>query len=283
MTTYHAEDLDMSKAVKVISSAQKFILPIPQLSDGEPLVYPAGTKNKAGELIAGQSVADWQGKPIGDNGIVFFNAKDQAVQAVKGDGTGVIIINEVTEDQARKLYSRINDVLRRTDLGLEEKADSSSGTQKYGLESAQDHFNSRSLNDLSLGEIKNILEYASKDLGLGDMYNSDREFVSSKMTPVGAGSGVAGFGLHKRDDRDICLAVRLTGQGEFIGPAATPQQFESGAVIVQQGDKFRLVQNDVFERTYRQASNAPVNSNDLPLAAVKSEKSKPSGPSAPQV
>lgn len=251
MTIYRAEELDMSKAVKVISSAQKFILPIPQLSDGEALVYPSGTKNKTGELIEGQPIADWQGKPIGDSGVVFFNAKDQAVQAVKGDGTGVIIINEVTEDQAAALTAKVHEL-----------AGSPEG--------------------LSLPQIKEVLATAA-GIGLKDMYNSDRGFVQSKMTPVG-NLGADGFGLHKRDDRDICLAVRLTGQGEFIGPAATPQQFENGAVIVQQGDKFRLVQSDVFERTYRQASNAPVNSNDLPTAALKNEKARPlSGPSTPQV
>ena len=34
------DDLDMSEAAKVSSAAQKFILPIPALSDGVPLVYP---------------------------------------------------------------------------------------------------------------------------------------------------------------------------------------------------------------------------------------------------
>ena len=43
---------------------------------------------------------------MGDRGLVFFNGKDKSWQAVKGDGEGVIIINEVTQEQAKKLYQK---------------------------------------------------------------------------------------------------------------------------------------------------------------------------------
>ncbi|MDE2611683.1 MAG: EAL domain-containing protein, partial [Burkholderiales bacterium] len=54
-------DIDMSRAVPVISTAQKFILPIPPLADGEPLVYPAGTIDAGGALLEGQPIPDRQG------------------------------------------------------------------------------------------------------------------------------------------------------------------------------------------------------------------------------
>jgi hypothetical protein len=73
----HSKDLDTSQAVKVISAAQKFILPIPPLQDGAPLVYPSGQQDKDGESIEGQPISDWQGNPVGTSGIVFRNAKDQ--------------------------------------------------------------------------------------------------------------------------------------------------------------------------------------------------------------
>lgn len=145
---YSASELDFGGGKPVISSAQKFILPVPDLKgNGEPLVYPAGHEK------AGQSITDWQGKKIGDDGIVFFNHADKSVQAVPSDGKGVIIMNQVTEDQARLLNAKI---------------ESMGGPEK-----------------LSRSQIKEVLEYAQKDLSLGDMYNSDVNFIKSKMSPIG--------------------------------------------------------------------------------------------------
>lgn len=231
-TTVRAADLDMSKAAKVISAAQKFILPIPALSDGEPLVYPSGTQDRDGNSIEGKPITDWEGKPIGETGVVFYNGKDRSVQAVKGDDTGVIIFNEATEEQARTLMGRVVE-LAGTPQALNQPA------------------------------IQAVLATAGA-IGLTDRYNSDRGFIQSKMTPMG-NLGADCFGLYKRDDRDICLAVRLDGKGVFIGPAATPQIYDDGAVIVQQGNDFRLIQPREFERTYRLADNSPVNARTLPL------------------
>ncbi len=222
----------MSKAAKVISAAQKFILPIPALSDGEPLVYPSGTQDRDGNSIEGKPITDWEGKPIGETGVVFYNGKDRSVQAVKGDDTGVIIFNEATEEQARTLMGRVVE-LAGTPQALNQPA------------------------------IQAVLATAGA-IGLTDRYNSDRGFIQSKMTPMG-NLGADCFGLYKRDDRDICLAVRLDGKGVFIGPAATPQIYDDNAVIVQQGNDFRLIQPREFERTYRLADNSPVNARTLPL------------------
>lgn len=225
MLMLHPEDLDLSQAVKVISSAQKFILPIPELADAEPLVYP-GSNNP---------ITDWEKKPIGNSGVVFFNYKDKAVQGVQGDGTGVIIINEVNEAQAAVLRLKVEDL---------------AGTPE-------------GLNHL---QIKEVIDMALS-LGLSDMYNSDRGYVQSKMTSVGAG-GADGFGLHKRDDRDICRAVRIEGKGEFFGPIST-QKFEGDAIIITDNKESRLIQSDIFERTYRNIDGTPVKATDIPLGIRK--------------
>ena len=47
---------------------------------------------------------------MGDRGLAFFNGKDKSWQAVKGDGQGVIIINEVTREQAKKLYQKVQEL-----------------------------------------------------------------------------------------------------------------------------------------------------------------------------
>ena len=225
-----------ANSTPVVSGAQKFVLPIPKLKDGEPLIHSEGAQ-------AGQPITDWQGNPIGDKGVVFVNDKDGATQAVKGDGNGVVIINLVTEEQAAKLTAKINEF-------------NSDPTQ------------------LSLDEIKKVLQYARETCGLTDMYNSDKDFISSKMSAVGAGTGVGvpAYGLYKRDDHDICHAVFVPGSGEFQGPAATSQKFSNGVVILQQqgqdGISVRAIQPDAFEASYRHADGRPIAVSELAVATV---------------
>jgi len=87
------------------------------------------------------------------------------------------------------------------------------------------------------------------------------------MTPVAAGQTsisnagmMEGYGLMKRDDRDINQAVFVPGNFEFEGPAVSLQKFEDGGVIVEQGGKMRGVQPDIFMRTYRLSDGSPISS-----------------------
>jgi len=230
-------DLNFSKAADVISSAQKFILPVPNFADGgEPLVYPEGAKDKDGKSIGGTPIADWEGKPIGDKGVVFFNAKDQAWQAVKGDGEGVVIMNQVSEGQAKDLLGKVGG-----DPGK-----------------------------LSLEQFKEVLTFAAAD-GLSDMYNSDRSFIKSKMNPLETSdTGIPQFGLYRRDDRDVCNVLYVEGEGEFKGPKTT-HHFDNGAVILRQADKkapdgfdYRLIQPETFVETYSNKNGGKINLDALP-------------------
>jgi hypothetical protein len=99
------------------------------------------------------------------------------------------------------------------------------------------------------------------------MYNSTRSFIKLKMTPVVAsetpragGQPIEAYGLMKRDDRDVCQAVYIPGRFVFEGPAATPQVFEDGGVIVKQGAEMRGVQPEIFIRTYQLADGKPITS-----------------------
>ena len=71
------------------------------------------------------------------------------------------------------------------------------------------------------------------------------------VVPRVEGKEIEAYGLKKRDDRDICHAVYIPGEFVFEGPAASPQIFEDGGVIVEQGGELRGVQPDAFMRTYR--------------------------------
>lgn len=237
--------VDASTATPVISSAQKFIIPVPALAGGgEPLRYPDGHEN------AGAPIMDFEGKPVAERGLVFFNDKDKTVQAVAGDGEGVVIINEVTLEHAAEIERKIAEFSKDPEA-------------------------------LTVGQLRQVLEFARADLKLGDMYNSTRAFVRGRMTPVMTDQtretpASTDYGLKKRDDRDICYAVYVPGSFVFEGPAATPQVFENGGVIVAQGVELRGVQPDIFVRTYRLADGRGIErvTNDLRVVDVSTTPSK---------
>ena len=235
--------LDFDKGSDVVSGAQKFVLPVPKFNGGgEPLVYPKGAVDGKGNTLAGKPITDWEGNPVGDNGVVFYNHKDNSWQAVPADGNGVVIMNQVSESQGKAIQDLIGD----------------------------------NPNDLSLAQFKELLERAGRSpdeggLGLGDMYNSDRGFIQSKMNKLETSdTGIDDYGLHRRDDRDVSQAVYVDGAGEFQGPAATPQKFDNGAVIIRQADanadggySYRLVQPDTFRETYRNKDGSPIETSEM--------------------
>jgi hypothetical protein len=224
-------DFSPQRTTAVISGAQKFVIPVPVFPDGgEALVYPDGDK-------AGQPIEDWEGRKVSGNGIVFYNEDDRAYQVAKGDGSAVILINAVTRDKADKLAARIAELAGTPDR-------------------------------LSLAQLKQVLAYARHELDLPAIYDATRDFVATHMSKVEPGTGIAAYGLHKRDERDICHAVYLAGEGEFQGPAATPQRFRAGAVIVKQGKDIRLVQPAVFEATYTHADGRRLRVSELARQAV---------------
>lgn len=224
-------EIGANSSTPVISNAQKFIVLVPALGQtGEPLVYPQSYEQ------AGQPILDYAGKPVGDRGLVFFNGKDKSWQAVEGDGEGVIIVNEVTSEQAKKLYQKV---------------------QAFNPDP----------NNLTLDELKQVLDFAQNELGLVDMYNSSRTFVQEKMTPAIAGEvptingkEIEAYGFKKRDDRDVNQSIYIPGEFVFAGPAASPQEFKDGGVIVEQGGKMRGVQPDIFVRTYKLSDGRSISS-----------------------
>lgn len=225
---------NLDEGAPVISSANKFVITIPK-TQGEPLVDPN----------TGKAITDWEGKPVGESGIVFYNAKDNAIQAAPTDGNAVIIINEVNKEQAIKLQEKI-------------------------LSLASDP------SKLTLQDIKEVLTYAQDELGLKDMYNSDNGFISKKMSSVGEQTLDANgnlWGRLKRDDRDICYAVLVRGPLTFEkqsdGQGVVTQECKGDAVVINQGGDFRLVQLDVFLRTYKKANGEPLTINDIPNAEYK--------------
>jgi hypothetical protein len=183
------------------------------------LIYPADDER------VGEPILNWEDKPIGEEGVVFWNAKDSCWQAAASDATHVIIVNQVSEHEATLLLKNF------TELGGPE--------------------------EITLAGFKEFLAYASS-IGLSDVYQSDRDYVQRRMTPVLHDAlqleynGVT-MGFVKRDDRDVALALFKEDPLEFINAEGVTQEMPNGGVIVQLGDVVHAVQPDIFKQTYRLA------------------------------
>jgi hypothetical protein len=227
--TISAHDLDFSDAAStlVYSDTLRFILPTPKLAGGgEPLAPPAGE-------IGIESFTDRDGRPVQGRGIVFFNPDDQCWQVAPGDGTAVINFGPATEGEGAKLMAKV-----------------------ASLGSDSDR--------LTLEELKAVIAYAVDTLKMRAVFSSSRAYVAERMTPVDP-TPSSGVGLHRRKAHDDCRAVFVPGSGRFLGPAATPQVFENGAVILKQGDDIRLLQADVFADHYRLPDGRPARVSALTM------------------
>ncbi len=218
--------VNLDLGAQVVSNAQKFIIPVPAFQGRAPVDN------------TGKQIVDYQGKPRTGEGFVWYNAIDKAAQFVPTDGTGVIIMNEITEEIGKKIQAKIAEL-----------------TGVPGGDPSK----------LKAPDLEKLMNYVINDLGQKDCYDSSNTFIDSKMHAMETSkTGVPRFGLHRRDDRDICQVVFVRGTGEFAGPAFTPQQFDDGAIILRQGEKMRLIQPDVFFRTYSQVNGEPLTRTDVP-------------------
>lgn len=211
----------ITNGIPVKSSAKKLILFIKKLAnDGEQPVYPPEDPN------AGKAILDDKGKPIDYNGIVFCNPTDKCYQVVTGDGTGVIIINQPTQEQIEK----IKNMLKNCNLG-------------------------------SIEDVKKLTRDMPK-MGIKDFYNSDMKYVNTELKKISNNttSDHGCCGLYRRDDNNICRAIYIEGPFRFHnGTTATPQDFKYGAVAIKLeqkleqgggGDTIRLVRRDKFIESY---------------------------------
>lgn len=216
-------DFGPDKSTPVISDTLRFVIPVPAFAGGGEPLTPPD---------AGEPFRDWSGKPITGRGVVFFNPDDQCFQAAHGDGSEVVIFGLITTAQAKRLQAEV----------------AKSATDPH---------------DLTLPQFKAVLEFAAKQLGQIAIYNSTRAAVASAMIPAPPDTGIDGYGLYRRSRQDLCDAVYVPGDGVFQGPAATPQQFTGGAVIVRQGQDIHLVQTASFQATYKHPDGSPISVGEL--------------------
>jgi hypothetical protein len=216
-------DFGPQASTPVVSDTLRFLLPVPAFGEAGEPLVSPET---------GEPFVDRDGKAITGRGLVFFNPDDRSWQAARGDGRGVVLFNPITSDQAERLAAKVSGF-------------------------AADP------NDLTLAQFKAVLDFARGELGIVSQYNTSRDYVASAMTPADPEGPIPAYGLYRRNRQDLCQAVFVLGAGVFHGPAASPQRFGHGAVIVRHGAEVRLVQPVVFEATYKHADGRALKAADL--------------------
>ncbi len=199
--------VNFESGLKVVNRTTRFVIPVPELPDGgEPMVYPEGAE-RAGEPV--KKLED--GTP--ERGIVFFNGKDQAWQAARGNGKEAILVNDVSREQAEALMTRLN--------GL-------GGPRKISLEG-----------------IKTLLAYARNELGITDFYDKKMAGVAADMVPVDESLPL--YMIVTKPT--VHSAVYIREGFTFDGPV--PQVYPSGAVLVSDGRYSWGIDAGVFQRNFK--------------------------------
>lgn len=224
--TITADEIDFSPTMStaVVSDTLRFVVPVPAMADGgAPLRQVEG--EAAGEPFIGKD-----GRPIEGPGLAFFNSDDGCNDFVRCDGRAVIIVGDMTEALGRRLDGKVRSLA--ADPG-----------------------------QLELADLRAVLAFATEGLGL-IAHSSRRDYVRDAMTPLDA-AGIEAYGLHRRRGDQPCRAVFVAGAGRFLGPAATPQVFSDGAVIIARQDSVWLCQPDRFETNYKHPDGRPIRVAEL--------------------
>jgi hypothetical protein len=196
-------------------------------------------------------VVDYKGRPTGiEKGIIFHNGIDKTDQLVKGDGTGILIINNVTKEQSIIL----------TEM---EKALSSLPSQLY---------------------VKGFKELINEcnDIGLIDKYNSNIEYMNSNLIKdpdsntyvrtndsmiahisneymVIEGADGTSISIRDWDQDEISYMHDGPSYINFIG-----HEVNKGDIILETKDGgFRKIDRNVFKETYLDLDGKKFNEDTL--------------------
>jgi hypothetical protein len=204
------------------------------VSDAHRYVLPVPVLAGGGEPLVrpdGAPLIDREGRAIVGRGIVLFDHDDNAWEVAPGDGSAVILFGPVTEAAADAFSRRIGEL-------------------------ASDP------RDLTLSDLKALIAFACGELAIRASYTTSWRYVDATMVPE-AGVSAGGHGLYRRRADQVCRAVYVPGAGAFRGPAASPQLFADGAVIIQHADSVRLAQPASFEAFYRFLDGRPARVSEL--------------------
>lgn len=232
-----------------VSAGKKLIIVVPKV-DNSPKIADDN----------GNPILDWQGNAIEGQGFTFRNgvaSGNGALQAVRTDGKEVIIINNPTQEQEKSIMDKL----------------AFQGTEFYYSDGYPN----------AIAKIKLALEHAVS-IGCTDIYNSNIDFVQSKMTTRDGASidlssidgrasepnqavksrfSTLGNGQQltvlqtKRDETKEFAFIQLKENGFLSGgPTAQGEAFNAGTFAIldnskPESPKAWLVEEQVFKDTYK--------------------------------
>ena len=185
-------DLDYSSAPTVRGIGYRFVIPVPDLGRENQRLF----------------VKNWKGENEFVVGFGFRNEVDGAMQAVAGDGTGVLLI-ALNPD---KVYVP--------------------ATAKAILEKVQELTTSGPLN---VAKLNQMMWFLTQQLGLTDIYNSTDATVQAMKPQAGLVYPIARpFGLFQKQEKPGPVAVFVEGGFSVLdGPHAGSATYPNGFMAVR--------------------------------------------------
>lgn len=217
-------ELDFSSAKTLQPIGFRFIIPVPDL----------GAENQVIE------VTNWKGEKESIVGYGFRNGEDKALQAVSGDGKGVIIA-----------------LLNPEKIDLDAASKAILG--KIGVLGGA--------GSLTVEKLDTLLDFIRTVVGADDLYNSE-DSIAENMVPQEGLSVTGGrpLGLFEKKDKAGPLGVFVEGACAVLdGPHAGSAQYDEGFMAVQIPPKkegqpytYRSVSPDAITSCYRLADGTPL-------------------------
>jgi predicted deoxyguanosinetriphosphate triphosphohydrolase len=236
------KDLDFSEesSIPVISAAKKFILPVPEHGETIQIKYD-GQYRKGEAFRKGDPVKKGNGSIVSGQGIAFFNDFDDqwvaAISGLSGRDRNIVVLNEVTEEQAIKLQAKLDEV------GEPEK--------------------------ITPQQLKALLEYAKSLGGNIIMHPSNVAYLEDMLENI-PGNKVeekssSKYGFKQRKGIKVCRVTIVEGPFELHQQVGEPEtSLETAAVIKHPDGGLHIARDGVLARTYRKPDNTPIRYEDVP-------------------
>ncbi|WP_137939195.1 hypothetical protein [Chitinivorax sp. B] len=200
--------VDFSGSAVYVNRTSRFVLSIPNLREaGELLIFPEGD-SKVGQPMKKNQIGS------ADRGVIFFNGKDSAWQAVRANGNEAILINDISKEDADLLKSHIDSL-------------TTDGRK------------------LTLQSIKNILSYARNEIGLIDFYHKSLASIKRDMIAMSVKNPYYMIVTKSNKHRAIFVDKPFS----FDGPVQ--QKYPNGAVLVTDGRNTWGIATDVFVKNFK--------------------------------
>jgi len=216
-------DLDWEGAVPVRDVGYRYLIPVPDLGSTSEAIQ----------------VTTWDGKEVTVNGMGFKNDTDGSLQAVDGDGTGVLIIGVDPEKTNVESFSR----------AMDEKIAALGGPENLSKESTLEVL------EAARGFLK---EHAhdSANPQKSDFYNSNDSIRDSLKATDDAQSSGRPLGLFEKAGKADAVAVFVPEKSTVLdGPHLGSAHYESGFLAVRiegkNGPEYRSIAPEAIDNCYR--------------------------------